>query len=80
MTERNAGILNVVIAFASGAIAGATTALLMAPRTGSETRGQIKRLAGETKDKVIKTAGEIKLPKLPFGKGDGLDLPRNGAV
>ena len=77
MTERGSGILGVILAFTGGAIAGAATALLLAPMSGSDTRDEIKRLAGDTKDKVIKTAGEI---KLPFGKRDELDLPRNGSV
>lgn len=79
MTERGSGIFGVILAFAGGAIAGAATALLLAPMSGSETRDNIKRLAGEGKDKLIKTAGDI---KLPFGSksGEGIDLPRNGAV
>jgi gas vesicle protein len=77
MTERESGIFGVILAFAGGAIAGAATALLLAPMTGDETRDSIKRLAGETKEKVMTKAGEI---KLPFGKKDELDLPRNGAV
>jgi gas vesicle protein len=78
MNERDFPILGVILAFAGGAIAGAATALLLAPMSGSETRGNIKRFAVDTKDRLATKAGSI---KLPFRKHDDLDLPiQNGGV
>jgi len=72
--KTESGIFGVILAFAGGAIAGAATALLLAPMTGTDTRGEIKRLAMDTKDKVITAASDI---KLPFGKNEDMSLPRS---
>ena len=48
--RRSAG--KVICSFFVGGLIGAGVALLMAPKTGEETRRMIKELAGEVKDKA----------------------------
>lgn len=43
-----------------GALAGLTAGLLLAPKSGRETRDQIKATARDTKEKLRKTAAELK--------------------
>jgi len=49
----------VLIAFLAGAIAGAMTALLTAPRSGRETRTRIRQLASEQAAKVSRARGAM---------------------
>jgi gas vesicle protein len=50
--NRGMGAFGAVVAFACGAVAGATAAILLAPRSGAETRRQIADAAGQSRDKV----------------------------
>jgi len=52
--------LGIFVAFLGGALAGATAALLLAPSTGEETRGKIKSLAANSKDKVARVPKALK--------------------
>ena len=54
MSEENCGCSagKVVCSFFVGGLIGAGVALLMAPKTGEETRRMIKELAGEVKEKA----------------------------
>jgi gas vesicle protein len=47
---------SILIAFVLGAIAGAATALLLAPQSGEETRRLISEKARESKDKASEAA------------------------
>lgn len=51
MEDRN-HFLNGVLVFTAGVIAGSVLAVLFAPKSGKETREQIKELTDETKDKI----------------------------
>ena len=58
--------LTTICSFLAGGIAGATAALLLAPRSGRDTRQAIARKAGDTadsargmKDRVLQKGGEI---------------------
>ncbi|MGV9001698.1 MAG: YtxH domain-containing protein [Candidatus Saccharimonadaceae bacterium] len=44
-----------------GAIAGFVTGVLIAPKSGKETREDIKNVAATTKDSVVETAGKTKV-------------------
>jgi len=50
--EKNNNFRNGIIAFAVGAAAGAILALLYSPKTGRETREQLKDLTDETTEDV----------------------------
>jgi gas vesicle protein len=50
----------VVCSFFVGGLVGAGVALLMAPKTGEETRRMIKELAGEVKEKAEDYIGQVK--------------------
>lgn len=58
--EKRWGPGSLVISFFLGGLIGAGIALLLAPRTGKETREKIKGLAGEVKEKVEEVVEEIK--------------------
>jgi gas vesicle protein len=62
MQEKGFGILGVILAFTGGALAGAATALLLAPATGSDTRDQIKRFATDTTKNIMDKASDLKQP------------------
>ena len=51
MAERN-HFLNGVLIFAAGVVAGSVVAVLFAPKSGKETREQIKDMTDETKEKI----------------------------
>jgi gas vesicle protein len=58
--------LTTIASFVAGGIAGATAALLLAPRSGRDTRQAIARKASDTadsarevKDRVVQKGGEI---------------------
>ena len=44
----------VFLTFLAGTTAGATAALLLAPRSGEETRNELRRLAGTSSERVKK--------------------------
>ncbi|MBI4001925.1 MAG: YtxH domain-containing protein [Nitrospira defluvii] len=52
--------VGVTLAFLSGAIIGATAAMLYAPNTGEETRRVIKGYARRTEEEVLEKAKEIR--------------------
>lgn len=52
MTNTNRGFGSLLTAFALGATAGAVVALLTAPRTGRDTRAQLKGAALDLKKKM----------------------------
>ena len=54
--ERTNGILG----FLAGAAIGATLGVLLAPRSGKETRERIRNKAGETKDEVDELIGKAR--------------------
>jgi len=50
----------VALAFLSGAIAGAVAGILLAPKSGEETRRELKGYARKTEEEVIEKAKEIR--------------------
>jgi gas vesicle protein len=58
MSDRGGSAGLVVAAFALGAIAGATVALLLAPASGEETRRRLAEKAREAKDRAETLARE----------------------
>ncbi len=54
------GVGSVVTSFFLGGLIGAGVALLLAPKTGSETREQIKGVAGTAKEKADDYYGQVK--------------------
>jgi len=70
--DSKCGMGAVVLSFFVGGIIGAGVALLVAPKTGEETRKMIKDLAGETKEKVEGYIDEVKGKATTFvDKGKG---------
>jgi gas vesicle protein len=53
--EGEIGGRSVVVPFLVGGLVGAGIALLLAPKSGRETRADIKDLAGKTKEKIAAT-------------------------
>ena len=51
MENRNS-LLKGVLIFAAGAVAGSILAILFAPRSGKETREQIKDVTEDTKERI----------------------------
>ena len=51
---------NSFLAFVSGAILGGAAALLLAPKSGKETRKKIKKILKEEKDKLDSTIDSAK--------------------
>ncbi len=67
----------VVFAFFLGGLAGASVALLLAPRAGKETRQKIKEMAEGAKEKTTQYAEEVKgkvTSTVEKGKGLGRSL------
>lgn len=60
MASDNGNSGGIVVAFVLGAIAGAATALLLAPQSGEETRRLIGERAREGKDKAGEAARRSK--------------------
>ena len=58
--ESNYNTNSVLLAFFLGGVVGAGIALLMAPKSGYETREQIKKLADEVKEKAESYLEEAK--------------------
>lgn len=54
------GTLGVVLAFAGGALAGATVAMLFAPVTGEEARKRIKEIAQSGTKRVTRMPKALK--------------------
>jgi gas vesicle protein len=50
-----------------GAVAGVVAGVLMAPKSGKETRSDIKKKAGDLKEKAEKTAKSVKPGKKKSG-------------
>ena len=60
ITREKFSTSGIILAFVGGAAAGATMALLLAPKSGEQTRRQLKDLASTSKDKVAKVPRAIK--------------------
>jgi gas vesicle protein len=62
MSEQDSGFCagKVVCSFFVGGLIGAGVALLIAPKTGEETRRMIKELAEEVKEKAEDYVGQVK--------------------
>lgn len=60
MSDSNSGKGSLAAAFMAGTALGVVAALLMAPKSGEETREDIKDTLGDAKDKVAKTVGDTK--------------------
>ena len=58
--HRSQPVKHIAGGFLVGSVIGATTALLFAPRSGEETRAEIREKAVELKDNVLEKADEIK--------------------
>lgn len=58
--ERGFSAGAVILAFLVGGIAGAATALLLAPQSGKETRDKIGDLAGDVSQKAQELATRLK--------------------
>lgn len=58
--ERGFSAGAVILAFLVGGIAGAATALLLAPQSGKETRAKIGDLAEDVSDKAKELAEKVK--------------------
>ncbi|OGF45302.1 MAG: hypothetical protein A2231_11265 [Candidatus Firestonebacteria bacterium RIFOXYA2_FULL_40_8] len=50
--ENKNSVLKGVVVFSAGLVIGSVLAVLFAPKSGKETREQIKELTVETKDKI----------------------------
>ena len=72
MSQENGGLAKgLFIGFLVGGIAGAVAALLYAPKSGKELRGDIKRKTGEIKDDVseyLRSAGSRTTEMVNRGK------------
>lgn len=60
MSDNNSNVGGILAAFTLGAFAGATVALLYAPRSGRETRDMLAQRACELKDKAKDVIDEAK--------------------
>lgn len=60
MTKETKGGGKFVLGAAIGAVAGVITGFLTAPKSGKETRADIKQKAGEVKETVAKSADDLK--------------------
>lgn len=54
------GTLGVALAFVGGAAAGAITAILLAPKSGKETRTELRELASHGAEQMSRLPGAIK--------------------
>lgn len=69
MSNSNDNAAAAVIAFASGAVIGLVTALLLAPASGRETRGKLTGLGETAADKMKRLAREAKFKVTPKTRG-----------
>jgi gas vesicle protein len=62
MSERHGGYsgVDLLLAAFGGAVAGAAAALLLAPRSGRETRAQLSEFVNNTKDKARHVSPAVK--------------------
>jgi len=82
-TSDNGGLLGLLAGVAVGALIGAAVALLTAPRSGEETRTQLREGAEETLGKIRESVEELrtKLDELVRRRGvggEGAGLPAPG--
>lgn len=60
MKDMSYGGFGVFMAFLGGAITGAATALLFAPKAGNETRQQLKHIASRAKERVKRVPDQLR--------------------
>lgn len=60
MDKKKKGVLGAIAAGVGGVLAGLTAGLLFAPKSGKETREDIKKKAEELKDKAEAKGDELK--------------------
>jgi hypothetical protein len=70
MSCNNDNAAAAIIAFVSGAVIGATAALLLAPAPGSEVREKLSDLKESAAEKMKRLAREAKFRTAPRTKGD----------
>jgi gas vesicle protein len=58
MNQQGPGRTSAVVPFLLGGIVGAVLGLLLAPKTGSETRKRIRNFAADTTERVTSTIGK----------------------
>ena len=58
--ENGKNVGGILLAFLAGSVAGAVTALFLAPSSGSETRRKIKSTSLNTKDKALEKVNSAK--------------------
>ena len=68
MSDRDSDFGAFLAGFVLGGLAGAVTALLLAPQSGEETRVQIHDKSIELKDKATETAEEYRVRADEFSK------------
>jgi gas vesicle protein len=73
MSTNNDNAAAAVIAFVSGAVIGAATALLLAPVSGREVRGKISDLSETAAERVKRLAREAKFRASSKSKGAGYE-------
>jgi gas vesicle protein len=71
MSNSSSNSAAAVIAFASGAIIGATTALLLTPKPGRDVRDKLSDLGESAAEKVRRLAREAKFKVTPRTKSEG---------
>lgn len=69
MSTNNNNLAITVLAFLSGAIIGATAALILTPAPGRELRGKLADLGETSADRVKRLAREAKFMMSPKSKG-----------
>ncbi|MCL2038258.1 YtxH domain-containing protein [Candidatus Saccharibacteria bacterium] len=60
MSKKKSSAGKFAIGAAVGAVVGVVAGLLTAPKSGKETRADVKRKAGEAKDFAVDKAGDVK--------------------
>ncbi len=79
--ESGNGIMSVILPFFIGGVIGAGVALLLAPKSGRETRQLIKDTAGNVKEKSGEYAGQAKEAAISVvEKGKGLFQEKKTAI
>lgn len=73
MSTNNNNAAAAVIALVSGAVIGATAALLLAPASGRELRGKLSDLGETAAERVRRLAREAKFRVTPKTKGAGYE-------
>lgn len=62
------GVVKVIAAFAGGALCGSIAALLLAPRSGQETRKMIGDTVGKQKERVTRLGAAAREAKSAFSE------------